>query len=85
MDEEKVKVPEYVQFLNTNPNEKIKRYIQDNNLTIRQFSKMIKVNENTVASWINKGTQISIQTFHKLKKLEKKQKRKKQNDNELEE
>ncbi len=36
-------------FLNTNLNEKIKDYIKDNNLTIKQFSKMIKVNENTVA------------------------------------
>ena len=78
MDEEKVKIPEYIKFLNTNPNEKIKDYIQDNNLTIRQFAKIIKVNENTVAGWINKGTQISIQTFNKLKKMEEKLEKKKQ-------
>ena len=43
MNEEKVKVPEYIKFLNSNPNEKIKQYMQENNLNIRQFSKIIKV------------------------------------------
>ncbi len=71
MNEEKVKVPEYIKFLNSNPNEKIKQYMQENDLNIKQFSKIIKVNENTVANWINKGTQISIQTFNKLKNMKK--------------
>ena len=86
MNEEKVKVPEYIKFLNTNPNEKIKQYMKENNLNIRQFAKIVKVNENTVASWINKGTQISIQTFNKLKKMEKKLEIKKQKNkgNEIE-
>lgn len=71
MNTEEVKVPEYIKFLNSNPNEKIKQYMQENDLNIRQFSKIIKVNENTVANWINKGTQISIQTFNKLKNMKK--------------
>ena len=78
MNKEKVKVPEYIKFLNSNPNEKIKQYMQENNLNIRQFSKIIKVNENTVANWINKGTQISIQTFNKLKNMKKNLQNKKQ-------
>lgn len=71
MNTEEVKVPEYIKFLNSNPNEKMKQYMQENDLNIKQFSKIIKVNENTVANWINKGTQISIQTFNKLKNMKK--------------
>ena len=78
MNTEEVKVPEYIKFLNSNPNEKIKQYMQENNLNIKQFSKIIKVNENTVANWINKGTQISIQTFNKLKNMKKNLQNKKQ-------
>lgn len=78
MNENEVNVPEYVQFLNSNPNDKIKQYIEENNLSFRQFSKIINVNENTVADWVNKGHRISIKTFHKLKKLNEK-KRKKDN------
>ena len=71
MNTEEVKVPEYIKFLNSNPNEKMKQYMQENDLNIKQFSKIIKVNENTVTNWINKGTQISIQIFNKLKNMKK--------------
>ena len=39
---------------------------------------MIKVNENTVAGQISKGTQIPIRTFNKLKKMKEKLEKKKQ-------
>jgi len=69
MDKSKIKIPEYVEFLRSNPNERIRKYIKENNITYKKFAKLAKVHEKTVSRWIKNKSDVSLKEFHNVMKL----------------
>lgn len=69
MDKSKIKIPEYVEFLRSNPNERIRKYIKENNITYKKFAKLAKVHEKTVSRWIKNKSDVSLKEFHNVMKV----------------
>lgn len=60
MEKSKIKIPEYVEFLRSNPNERIRKYKKENNITYKEFGKLAKVHEKTVSRWIKNKSDASL-------------------------
>lgn len=66
------KFPEYYKFLKTNPNQRMRQYIEKNRLSIRMFAKIIKIEYKVVYDWVKYDTTISETNYNKLKNKYKK-------------
>ena len=69
MDKSKIKIPEYVEFLRSNPNERIRKYIKENNIIYKKFAKLAKVHEKTVSRGIKNKSDVSLKEFHNVMKV----------------
>lgn len=69
MDKSKIKISEYVEFLRSNPNERIRKYIKENNITYKKFAKLAKVHEKTVSRWIKNKSDVSLKESHNVMKV----------------
>ena len=66
--EDKIKInDDYINFLLNNPCEKIRRARKKRKLTIKEFSKLVGVNETSVRRWEHGHYNISRKKYEKLK------------------
>lgn len=66
--EEKIILPEYETFIMNNQSEKLKKLLEDNNLSSYEFAKIVKVDDSNVQKWLKGKSVMSKSSYNKIKK-----------------
>jgi len=65
----KIKLPQYEEFILNNQSQKLKKLLKENNLNYKQFSKAINVDYSNVKKWLKGQAIMSKISYNKIRKI----------------